>query len=83
VTQLMDKDHEKLWRCGWCKKDFSGWNATKTLAHLTKQSKQDIWTCGGRIDDEHAETYSILSWRSFKRRDRSRESNEAIDSLLM
>jgi hypothetical protein len=82
ITQYSDAEGKRRWKCGWCKKDFGGWNATKALAHLTKQTKQDIRPCKGRIDDEHTQMYTSLSDKSNRKRDRSRESSERIDRSI-
>jgi hypothetical protein len=36
LSKFQDDKDVRKWRCGWCEKEFSGWNATKALQHLSK-----------------------------------------------
>ena len=60
ATTYMTDDGKKRWKCEWCKKDFSLWNATKALLHLTKKRKGDIAPCKGKIDQESMNRYLDL-----------------------
>jgi hypothetical protein len=72
------------WRCGWCDKEFSGWNATKALQHLTKQRKVHIQPCKGRIHQEYAEKYLSFYEKAVRKRKRNainqNQSRNSIDS---
>ena len=44
-----------------CTEEFSGWNATKALQHLTKQRKVHIQPCKARILQEFAMRYKAFT----------------------
>ncbi len=66
ATTYISEDGKRRWRCEWCKKDFSMWNATKALQHLTKQRQTDIAPCKARILDEYQVKYKEMYSRKSK-----------------
>ncbi len=39
----------KSWKCGWCKSEYSQWNASKALAHVNKLTGYNIKPCPASI----------------------------------
>ena len=39
ASTYLCNEGKKRWKCEWCKKDFSGWNATKALLHLVQKKR--------------------------------------------
>ena len=83
ATQYITADGKKRWRCEWCKKDFSLWNATKALQHLTKQPKCDIAPCRGRIDEKSMTKYQELLDKKNKSLKQKKSNNDSIQNSLV
>jgi hypothetical protein len=82
VSRYSDNAGKKRWKCGWCKCDFGGWNATKAIAHVMKESNKDIKPCRAKIADEHKKLYEQLGCKSSKKRDRSKECNQEVNRSI-
>jgi hypothetical protein len=81
-TKYQDEKGNRKWKCGWCDKDFSSWNATKALQHLTKQTKVHIQPCKGKISDEYIQKYRLFFDKSQKKRKRLSKNNESVRRLV-
>jgi hypothetical protein len=85
LSKFQDDKGVRKWRCGWCDKEFSSWNATKTLQHLTKQQKVHIQPCKGCIHQEYAEKYLWFYEKAVRKRKRNainhNQSRNSIDSM--
>jgi len=55
IQKFIDTNGKKKWKCLWCNNaPFGSWNASKTLAHVSKTSGHDIKPCTSFwIDDAH------------------------------
>jgi Protein of unknown function (DUF 659) len=65
LTPGLDKNGQpadkKEFHCHWCKVTLKGgWNATKAICHLAKQSGHDIRPCTGRIRADYAALYRTM-----------------------
>jgi hypothetical protein len=78
ATTYVTEDGKKRWRCEWCKKDFSLWNATKALYHLVQKKQVDIAPCRGRIDQESKQRYLELYTRKKQKGDNIQQKRELI-----
>jgi hypothetical protein len=85
LTKFQDDKGVRKWRCGWCDKEFSSWNTTKALQHLTKQQKVHIQPCNGCIHQEYAEKYLLFNEKAVRKRKRNainhEQSRNSIDSM--
>ena len=82
--QFLDSG-KQVWKCGYCKSTFSGHNATKALAHVTRSSGQDIGICRSfkfipvKMQQSHRD---LLVWaieRKRKRLDGHTKVDRSID----
>ena len=81
ITKKAD-DGKKLWCCRWCNKNYSTWNATKVLAHLTGKGSKDIAICKAVIDPAHKEAYMGLVSKSGNKRKMNAGTQQSIDQSL-
>jgi hypothetical protein len=77
-TKFHDEKGKRKWRCGWCEKEFSGWNATKALQHLTKQLKVHIQPCKGKIVEEYVVKYRTFLQRALRKRKRISDNHGTV-----
>ena len=77
-TKFQDEDGRRRWRCGWCTKEFAGWNATKALQHLNKITKVDITPCKGKINNASAQRYRSLYDLQQQKKRKNASNNEAV-----
>lgn len=68
-------DGKQRLRCKWCDMSFAGWNATKAIAHVTKQLKMDIKPCKVKIDSVHMKLYQNMMANLKKKRARMSNKN--------
>jgi hypothetical protein len=81
-TKYQDEKGDRKWRCGWCNKEFSGWNATKALQHLTKQRKVHIQPCRGKITTEYIEKYRSFLERSQRKRSIKKKNHQSVNRSI-
>lgn len=82
VEKYSCSDGKPRWKCKWCDVSFSGWNATKAIAHVTKQVKMDIKPCKAKIDLIHTSLYHSLLYNLKKKRSRTSNSNEHMAKVM-
>ena len=83
VEKFIDKNSNKsLWRCKWCNKEFSGWNATKAMQHVNRISKVDIKPCTASISEDHKKRYSDLYNKTLKKRKKNEASRTSMDNMI-
>ena len=82
IEKISNKENGKSsWRCKWCNKVFSGWNATKAL-HVTKATKVDIKPCTAVIDKYHKVLYDQLAMKNTKKKNNNEECRDLIDRMI-
>lgn len=83
IEKITNKENGKSsWRCKWCSKVFSGWNATKALQHVTKTTKVDIKPCTAYIDKYHSVLYEKLAMKNNKKKSNNEECHDIIDRMI-
>lgn len=61
AVQKVLKHGNKTWKCLYCDTTYSGWNATKALAHIAKIEGKDVAACRSiKISREKLKTYAEL-----------------------
>ena len=61
IEKIHDSKGGRQWKCGHCgDPPFSGWNATKALAHVTKERGQNIRSCKAIIPEKYCKMYNTL-----------------------
>ena len=82
LSKYTDKDGKKRWRCCWCGKSFGGWNATKAIAHVLRNTGQEISLCKARVSPEYRDLYVALSNRISKKRQSQLLFHNTIDMTI-
>jgi len=62
---------KQRWKCCWCNGEFTPWNATKAVLHVTATTTRNIRSCPQqhKIDEQHSRRYAMLSSKNQKKRD--------------
>lgn len=82
IEKFTDNNGKQKWKCLWCKTPFSGWNATKAIAHVNKKSKSDIQPCKSKIDHPHTIIYKKILNDSERKRIAKNNTNSHMERSI-
>eukprot|EP00980_Cylindrotheca_fusiformis_P000736 scaffold174_cov98-Cylindrotheca_fusiformis.AAC.5 len=83
VIKTLKPTGGKCWKCLWCHKQFSQWNATKAIYHVNQYRGNDIQPCTARnIDEKHKHQYHGLMEALRKKRRKQKLQRKGKDVFL-
>lgn len=86
IRQFTSDDQKKKWLCEWCPRGsntFTGWNATKVVAHVCKISGQGIRPCSGFIPPDYERRYkNFRESLIYNKQSRESKSCQCVNLLL-
>ena len=84
LVRIFLDNGKQVWKCGYCKTTFLGHNATKALAHVTRQTGQDIGICPSFkfIPLKMQQSHRDLSVRACERKRKFLVGHESVDRSI-
>lgn len=83
IEKYLCADGKQRWRCKWCDTTFAGWNATKAVCHVVKESKtMNIKPCRAKISNSYMVTYKQIYMKLIKKRDRTAVTNSHLERSI-
>jgi hypothetical protein len=82
VTKYVDVLGKKKWKCGFCKKEFFGWNVTKAVLHVSKIVSCNISICRYNIPSKKLKAYRVLCNAKDMKSNRNYETQIRTDDIV-